>query len=289
MNQFGMVLVAAVLWSPPVASAGISEVVSCRPTGALHRLAALPEASGLAVARGAPDRLWVHNDSGAPVLHALNSKGEAVGRVTLTGARVDDWEALAVGPCGRGSCLFVADIGDNNATRERITIYRVSEPAQLSGAVAAEAFHARYPDGAHDAEALLVAPDGVLLIVTKGDTGPIAVYRFPPELQSGTTMTLERLGEALADKPGADARVTDGAVSADGRWVVLRTRRTLTFYPADAFLRGQFREAHRSDLSALKEPQGEAVAFGAGHTVYVAGEGGGRKQPGTLGALSCKP
>ena len=160
---------------------------------------------------------------------------------------------------------------------------------QLNGSVKADAFHATYPDGAHDAEALLVSPDGTLFVVTKGDTGAVAVYKFPRELQQGSTMKLERVGKALADKPGNNARVTDGAFSADGRWVALRTKTTLTFYRGEEFMKGDFREAQRVSLSALKEPQGEAVAFGRGNTVFLGGEGGGKGQPGTLAALSCKP
>ena len=136
---------------------------------------------------------------------------------------------------------------------------------------------------------MLVSPDGTLFIVTKGDTGSVAVYKFPRELKADATMKLERVGKALVEKAKGNSRVTDGAFSADGRWVVLRTNDTLTFYPGENFVKGEFRESHRMSLSALKEPQGEAVAFGRGNTVYLAGEGGGKKQPGTLAALSCKP
>jgi hypothetical protein len=261
----------------------------CKPSGSVVTLAALPEASGLAIGKGSTTRLWMHNDSGAPELIAVDAAGNITGRVVLSGARVDDWEALASGPCGKGSCLYVGDIGDNDASRKQITIYRVPEPAQASGTVKAEAFHAAYPDRAHDAETLLVSPAGTLFVVTKGDTGPTAVYKFPPQLQAGTTMKLERVGEAIAEKPNASGRITDGAFSADGRWVVLRTRTTLTFYRGDDFTRGNFKPAHRVDLSALNEPQGEAVVFGAGNTLYVGGEGGGKSQPGTLAALSCAP
>jgi hypothetical protein len=250
-------------------------------------LAGLSEASGIAI--GSANRLWMHNDSGAPVLYAVDVNGKAAGRITLSGASVEDWEAIASGTCGTASCLFVGDIGDNNASRPRITIYRVAEPSASTGSVKAEAFHAAYPDGPHDAEALLVSPDGTLFVVTKGETGPVAVYKFPRELQAGSTMKLERVGKALAEKAKGNSRVTDGAFSPDGRWVALRTNDTLTFYDGGAFARGDFKESHRMSLSALKEPQGEAVAFGRGNTVYLGGEGGGKKQPGTLAALSCQP
>src|SRR5688572_6512246 len=270
------------------ASQGSAEAV-CKPAGKMVTLDALPEASGLAIGKGSGARLWMHNDSGAPELIAVDAAGKVTGRVVLNGARVDDWEALASGPCGKNSCLYVGDIGDNNASRKQITIYRVPEPAQASGTVKAEAFHAAYPDSAHDAETLLVSPAGTLFVVTKGEAGPIAVYKFPQELQTGTTMKLERVGAAIAQKPTADDRVTDGAFSTDGRWVVLRTRSTLTFYRGEDFTRGNFKEAHRVDVSALNEPQGEAVVFGTGNTLYIGGEGGGKKQPGTLAALTCAP
>jgi hypothetical protein len=268
------------------AAAQASKAV-CKPAGSLMTLAALPEASGAAIGNSSATRLWMHNDSGAPELIAVDQAGKVAGRVTVSGARVDDWEAIASGPCGKGSCLYVGDIGDNNASRKQITIYRLEQPSQSSGSVKADAFHAMYPDGAHDAETLLASRDGTLFVVTKGDTGPVAVYRFPRELQAGKVMTLERVGQPIAEKPRDDGRITDGAFSADGRWVVLRSHRALTFYRGDTFINGDFREAHRVDVSTLNEPQGEAVVFGAGNTVFVAGEGGGKKQPGTLAALTC--
>jgi hypothetical protein len=69
--------------------------------------------------------------------------------------------------------------------------------------------------------------------------------------------------------------------------VALRTKSTLLIYPAADFLRGEFSGARMFDLAMIGEPQGEAVAFGPGNTVYVAGEGGGKAQPGTLAVLSC--
>jgi hypothetical protein len=282
------VVAMSLLWSASAAAAQGSDAAVCRPASPLVTLAPLPEASGLAIGRS-PARLWMHNDSGAPELIAVDPGGTIAGRVTLTGARVDDWEALASGPCGKGSCLYVGDIGDNDASRKQVTVYRVPEPAQASGSVPAEALHATYPDGAHDAETLLVAPDGTLFIVTKGDTGHVAVYKFPRDPKPGATVRLEQVGKPIAARPGDDARVTDGAFSADGRWVVLRTTRALTFYRGEDFLRGVFTPAHRADLSSMKEPQGEAVVFGAGSTVYIGGEGGGKNQPGTLAALSCAP
>ena len=283
------VVVMALVVSGSAAAAAAQEAKDavCKAETALASLPELPEASGLA--RGSGSRLWMHNDSGAAELFAVDPKGSVVGRVTLNGAKVEDWEALASGPCGKRTCIYVGDIGDNDASRKQITIYRLPEPAKPGGSAQAEAFHGTFPDGAHDAETLLVAPDGTVLVVTKGETGPVAVYKFPRDLKAGTAMQLERIGKSLSSKTDAKGRVTDGAFSANGKWVVLRTRQSLAFYDGAEFLRGEFKAVHRVDLASLNEPQGEAVTFGAGDTLYVGGEGGGKKQPGTLAALSCNP
>jgi hypothetical protein len=274
--------------SSSVAMAGQNATEQCRPAGPLVQVPGLSEASGLAVSRRTPGRLWTHNDSGEPVVVALDARGSVTGRVRLTGAAVEDWEAIAVGPCGTGSCLHVGDIGDNEAGRKRITIYRLPEPDAASGSASVmDVFHATYPDGPHDAETLLIGGEGRIYIVTKGETGPVAVYRFPAQLKSGGTVTLERVG-AGAGKPNAESRITDGSVSPDGQWAVLRTTSDLTFYRAADLLAGQWRAANRVDLTSLKEAQGEGIALGA-DTVFLAGEGGGKGQPGSFARFSCAP
>ena len=262
---------------------------TCQALGGLTRLPGLSEASGLAASRTASGRLWSHNDSGKPVIVALDAKGKVTGQVAIAGARVEDWEAMSSAPCAGGSCLFIADIGDNNARRKEITIYRVPEPTGNASTATADAIiRASYPDGAHDAEALLAAPDGTLYVVTKGDTGPVALYRVPAASRGNDAVRLERVGEPLSKgSPAAGARITDGAISPDGELVVLRSRTSLTFYRAADCLKGNFREMKRVDVSSLGEPQGEGIAFGPSNMIYLAGEGGGKGRPGTLAVLSC--
>jgi hypothetical protein len=206
----------------------------------------------------------------------------------VTGATVEDWEAIAVGSCGTASCVYIADIGDNDASRRQITIYRLPEPEHASGTAAvADVFRGTYPDGAHDAETLLVA-DGRLYIVTKGETGPVAIYRFPVQLAAGSTMRLERVG-GTSSSTNRDSRITDGSVSPDGQWVVLRSRSALTFHRAAEILAGKWHAVSTVDITSLKEPQGEGVALGADGAVYLASEGGGKGQAGTLARFSCPP
>lgn len=261
----------------------------CRPSGSLATIEGLSEASGLALSRRSAGRLWTHNDSGEPVISALDTKGAVVGRIRLTAAKVEDWEALAAGTCPGGSCLYVGDIGDNDAGRRQITIYRVPEPASADGTAAAkDVFHATYPDGAHDAETLLVSQDGTLFIVTKGETGGVSLYRLPRELRAGQTHRLERVGQPRdSSKVDESDRVTDGSVSVDGKWVALRSKTKVWLYPAPEFFAGSWKATREIDIAALGEPQGEGIAMSADGTIYLAGEGGGKSKPGTFATLAC--
>ena len=100
-------------------------------------------------------------------------------------------------------------------------------------------------------------------------------------------MRLERVAELRREPSAKNDRITDGSVSQDGQWVVLRTSQALTFYRSAEFFAGEWRVAGQHTLEGLGEPQGEGVAFGSDNAVYLAGEGGGKKQPGTFARLSC--
>ena len=289
-RRAGYVLVlSAALTLPLTAAAQKPDAHACAAAGPAVSLPGVSEASGLAASHAVPSRLWTHNDSGQPELFALDTRGVVTGRVRLTGVSVEDWEAIAVGPCPAGSCLYVADIGDNAASRKRVTIYRLPEPKGADATIAVtDVFHATYPDGAHDAETLLVTPAGDLYIVTKGETGAVALYRFPKELRAGATHALEKVGGPLnGGKTARTDRVTDGSVSADGAWVVLRTGARLAFYKSEQLLKGSWHAERTVDLRSIGEAQGEGVAVAADRSVYLAGEGGGKSRPGSFVHLTC--
>jgi hypothetical protein len=250
----------------------------CTVTAGVTALAGVGEASGVAVSRRTPGILWAHNDSGRASLFAFDDAGHAKGRVDLTGISVEDWEDLAVGACLEGSCLYIADIGDNNRVRRGITIYRVPEPRADDTATApAQAWTMTYPDSAHDAEALFAMPSGQLFLVSKEDARTTALYRVPAPSGSGGRL------QVVAQLPLE--RVTGGAASPDGHWVALRTNTELLFYPAADLIAGRSVQPRRFDLRLLEERQGEGVAFGPDGLIYLVGEGGGRS--GTLVTVRC--
>jgi hypothetical protein len=247
---------------------------TCAPLGRQVLLPTVPEASGVAQAAGA---LWTHNDSDGPVLFRIDSGG-VVTPVTVSGANVVDWEDIGTGTCSGVECLYIADIGDNRSARDHITIYQVAPPQPGSTSTRpAEAFHARYPDSPHDAEALLLTRQATW-IITKDM--PPRVYRFQRPVKPGETGTL-----ALVRTLKEAVRITGAAASPDGRWVALRSNGALLVYTADAFDKGG--EPVRINLEGFKEAQGEGIAFGQDGELYLVSEGGGKNAAGVLTRVRC--
>ncbi|HEX5075503.1 MAG TPA: hypothetical protein VFW03_19990 [Gemmatimonadaceae bacterium] len=276
----------------------------CTIDGSLVPLLKVPEASGVAFSARTPGVAWTHNDSSKPIVYALSDKGALLGSVHVTGAEIVDWEDIAVAPCPGGSCLYIADIGDNRASRSSITIYRTPEPAPDAKATdQVETLHAKYPDRPRDAEALIVLPKGDMFVVTKGEDGPSYLYRVPTPFRNGATVTLEWIGHVESTggvaKGGAQKqgkrtgrskrsdRITGAGASPDGRWVVLRTHGYVSFFAADEFVRGTARQVLRFDVTPLQEPQGEGIAIANNGALLLVGEGGGKKKPGTFARASC--
>ena len=227
------------------------------------------ELSGLVRSRSQADLLWSHDDSGAgPILFGLRTDGRVAARPTVTGAQAEDWEDIAAGPSADGEpLLYVGDIGDNSARRPAIDVYRVAEPRVGDAASAPAArLRLRYPDGAHDAEALLVDPlRGDLLIVTKV-LGAARAYRASARLAAGSQTTL-RAGPDIAL-----SLVTAGDVSADGRVIVLRgyDRVAVWVRRGRERLTTTLRRAPcLSPTSLLGEGQGEAIALDRRGTSFV--------------------
>ena len=280
---------------PPVAAQGEA---ARAPYGPPARVAALEdeavrESSGLAASRRNPGLFWTHNDSGAvPLLHAFDRAGRRRGVWRLSGAAIIDWEDMAAGPGpqpGR-QYLYVGDIGDNQRRRAEVVVYRVAEPEiapadAQTGARApresepAEALRLRYPDGAHDAEALLVHPsNGDLYVVTKEIGGRAAgVYKLAaPPARAPSVNTLKRVGEVRLPVLFGGL-VTGGDISPDGRRVVLCDYTggyefTLPGGRAAVEFDGVWRQAPTTiDLGERR--QGESVCYAAdGESIFATSE-----------------
>jgi hypothetical protein len=196
----------------------------------------LLESSGVIASRRYPGVFWTFNDSGnPPEIFATDSTGRDLGVYRVTGAANYDWEAITLGPCGKTECLYIADTGDNDEIRSSVRLYRVPEPAVRAGGQGvtdrAEVLEVRYPDGPHDVEAAVVAPDGAVLLVSKGRSRGVQAFRIPATRWGRKLVTAEALGR-IPVPPGRGARglVTDAALSPDGTEIAVRTYVEIFFF-----------------------------------------------------------
>jgi hypothetical protein len=254
----------------------------------------IPGASGLAVSRLDPDRLYILDDrEGTSEVWVVRTDGTMLGAIGVAGLDALDTEALGVGPCGPGdptTCIYVGDIGDNLRSRTDITVHRFPEPDLEAGlpaaAVDAAVIRLRYPGAPEDAEALLIDDEGVPHIVTKAafdretrETGPARLLRAP----GWSDGTLEDLGQVPVPPPATPMQslfvgnVVTGGDQLPGR-VILRTYDQVVELVADTA------DAPLASLSRWRtstppapfEVQSEAIAYapdGCGY--YTVGERSG--------------
>ena len=141
----------------------------------------LPEASGLVVSRRDPAQLWFVNDAGTSAeLVAVGVPDMAMRRIAVTGARNRDWEDLASFTLDGEHWLAIADVGDNGAVRDRVTMYFIPEPAPDAKATErALALWFVYADGPRDVEAVAVDADRDAIYLLSKRTKPPVLYTLP--------------------------------------------------------------------------------------------------------------
>lgn len=254
----------------------------------------LAEASGAAVSRQRPGVLWTINDSGNPPdLLLIDTAGTLLATLPLTGVTNTDWEDLALGPCPAGQCLYIADTGDNLERRDAVSVVRLTEPtldASFQGdrpPRPAETLTFRYPDGAHDVEAMAVDAAGNTLLVTKGRSGGVRLYRLPASAWGKGTATAERIDSLpIVANAGMGRLVTGMALSPDGQQLMVRTYRDL--FPFRVLPTGKLTPMGKPTACDIlgKEPLGEGVSWLTPTTLVLTSERGLMKA-GTVFVVSC--
>lgn len=234
---------------------------------------ALPEVSGIVQSRQ-PFVLWMINDSGdEPYVYAVDTRNGLLSKHKLAGAANVDWEDIAVAPSNAGydslgtrlNDLYIADIGDNNAKRKSVVIYRIPEPDVSASSTISESsvekFELTYPDGPRDAEALLVDPlRGEIVIVTKRDA-KARVYSCDDLRTSPVQLTFR--GELPF------TLITAGDVASNGHTIILKNYHKAwewTRDPKEPLWKALLREGKRIPYGP--ELQGEAICYDEGDRGY---------------------
>jgi hypothetical protein len=238
----------------------------------------LDEVSGAAVATSDPRLVWLLEDSGnPPVLTAVSARGRTVTTVTLP-VEATDWEDLAAGPGPDGRPhLFVADIGDNAAARDVVTVLRLPEPdAADPVAPAVERLQLRVTGGPADAEALLVDPErGDLVVVTKDPAGRARV-RVAAGAATGPAGPVDLVDAGVLELGLLEA-VLAGDASADAGIIAVRTPLSLRVWswPPGTPLVDALVEGTPCEAPSVTDPFGEALAVAPDGALVLTGEGAG--------------
>ena len=249
----------------------------------------LHEPSGLAASRVNPDVAYVHSESDVEGMVAVSTRdARVVGKYDVAIPQQWDWEDIATGPCPSGSCIFAGDIGRENGKPNppsTFSVYRVAEPdlaaGETSGRLTGDWFRFRYPDGSHNAEALMVHPvTGRVYVITKEQDGQSGVYAFPatlPAPSSTTVTTLTRVATLDVPTWTGDpenthaatwyAQVTAAAIHPAANRFLVRTPYAVWEYRGSSF-----EAALASQPVALTAPtgegQGEAIDYATDGSAY---------------------
>lgn len=281
---------AGVLLASAAACPAAGAVASAERPTLLFRLhdPRLTEVSGAAVGIRSPDVVYVHNDSGDRArFFALDARsGEVRAQFTVPGAVNVDWEDIAVARDARGvPSIWIADIGDNDATRSSVRIYRVDEPrvteqthALRAVSTRAQTWRLRYPGGPRNAEGSAVFPGGATYLFDKTLFGPTTVYAVPPR-PSASVQTVTTIGSfstrdtGTPGGPNPFGRLTVTGASTDGTVLAVRTYTDAYLWrvvagTGTAGVRQALRVKPRV-LALPAQPQGEGIAVHDGRLIMT--------------------
>lgn len=229
----------------------------------------LNEVSGLVVSSKSDEFIWVHNDSGDDGRIFLINKKGATHAVYIFANEVIDCEAMSIGTSANGTKeIFVGDIGDNDAKRPFISIYKFAEPniniksKKESIIKKVEELKFKYPDGARDAECLMIDPiDQKIYIVSKRENS-VGVYSAPLNSKAGKLITLKKETTLFFNAPKSAKWITDGNISMDGKAIMIKSYINIYYWER----RGKetLAQCFKQKLIGLPydpEPQGEALGF----------------------------
>jgi hypothetical protein len=228
---------------------------------------ALTEASGIADSKANPGYLWVQQDSGNPPnIELLQNNGTWLKSVHLANVVNRDWEdiVLSTGPKAGVHYLYIAETGDNLLVHTNYAIYRLAEPvAGIDTVKQVDKISFYYPDGSHNAEAILVDPDTKdIFIITKVERRS-KVFKLTYPYSTTEANKAEEVGILTYNL------AVSAALSPSGNEIVVKTYDAIYSYPrktGETIMQTLGKEPVA--LPYTHEPQGEAIVFANNDSGY---------------------
>jgi len=247
----------------------------------------LNEISGIAASGIFKAIYYIHNDSGdTSRFFSISPDGKLKNTIYYKGdpnekQGVKDCEDIAVGigPVPGKSFIYMGDIGDNNAVRKYITIYRIEEQPSwakdnLINATAVP-LHLKYPDGPKDAETLMIDPIEKLICIVSKRHDTVGVYTTPLNYKANDTLVLTRRTKLFFEGLKPFKWITAGDISRDGQQVLLKNYEKVYYWHRNGkehIWQTMLRKPE--ELPYQAEKQGEAIGFTLdGKGYYTTSEG----------------
>ncbi len=231
----------------------------------------LQEVSGMAQYSQDNNFFWTHNDSGDEArLYLVSKAGNLVCTYTLNNIKATDWEDMSIQTIGNQKYIVIGDIGDNEAVREFLMIYRFPEPVwdQKSSSItidSIESMRYEYAEGPRDAETMMSIPNSneIIVLSKRGETNKI--YKFP--FEDKASIVVSNLGEVPIKM------LTSGDISDDGS-ILIKNYNNIYLFPSKEnqdiveTLKGEW-----TGVQYVPEPQGESITWdNDGKTFYTTSE-----------------
>lgn len=243
------------------------------PEGAIELSKKIDETSGLASFEN--NFLTLNDSGGKPALYSFNAKGDLLETHKIDGAINRDWEDIAQD----STHFYIADTGNNYATREDLTVYIVTRDFKLKDSIkinyASQTNFKKKKKNNYDAETLIAYGDSLLIFSKNRKSQKTQLYAFPKE---GGQFSLEKLHTF-----DVNALITGGDYDSNSKQLVLTAYLpdyTQYIFKAENFQLDQLEDIvlERYQLP-LKPAQIEAVKILDNGSVWITSEGEGSSLP----------
>ena len=232
---------------------------------------AIAEASGLAASKVLRGCFWTHNDSGNKnEVYLLDSTGKLLSVVTLSGTVNRDWEDISegIGPTPGKQYVYVGNIGNNVPLDIDVQIFRFEVPATIPGhqvSVRPDVLTLKYPDGARDAESLMIDPIGKSIYIVSKREKQVGLYKIPHlNFKNNEKVTMQKAGTLPY------TWITAADISQDGHHIAIRNKNKIYYWHRNA---GETVEAAMArpatSLPYVPEKQGEGLTFKTDNSGYI--------------------
>ena len=243
------------------------------PEGAIELSKKIDETSGLASFEN--NFLTLNDSGGKPALYSFNAKGDLLETHKIDGAINRDWEDIAQD----STHFYIADTGNNFATREDLTVYIVTKDFKLKDSIkisyASQTKFKKKKKNKYDAETLIAYGDSLLIFSKNRKSQKTQLYAFP---KVGGEFSLEKLHTF-----DVNALITGGDYDSNSKRLVLTAYLpdyTQYILKAENFQLDQLEDIvlERYQLP-LKPAQIEAVKILDNGSVWITSEGEGSSLP----------